>query len=84
MLARLERARHSKDIDVYFAEQSAAVSDAISALRRALSCDFGDLFGFEFTRIVPFQEEAKGSRVHMRPRWAPRPSRSSTLTSWFS
>lgn len=39
LLARLEQARHSKDIDVYFAEQSAAVSDAISALRRALSPD---------------------------------------------
>jgi hypothetical protein len=37
LLARLEQARNSKDIDVYFAEQSAAVSDATSALRRALS-----------------------------------------------
>ena len=61
LLARLEHARHSKDIDVYFAEQSAAVSDATSALRSALSRDFGDFFGFEGTRIVPLQEEAKGS-----------------------
>jgi Nucleotidyl transferase AbiEii toxin, Type IV TA system len=66
LLARLEQARHSKDIDVYFAEQSAAVSDATAALRRALSCDLGDYFGFEVTRIVPLQEEAKGSRVHVR------------------
>jgi Nucleotidyl transferase AbiEii toxin, Type IV TA system len=66
LLARLEQARHSKDIDVYFAEQSAAVSDATSALRRALSRDLGDFFGFEVTRIAPLQEEAKGSRVHVR------------------
>jgi Nucleotidyl transferase AbiEii toxin, Type IV TA system len=66
LLARLEHARHSKDIDVYFAERSAAVSDAILALRRNLSRDLGDFFGFEVTRIVPLQEEAKGSRVHVR------------------
>jgi len=66
LLARLELARHSKDIDVYFAERSAAVSDATSALRRNLSRDLGDFFGFEVTRIVPLQEEAKGSRVHVR------------------
>jgi hypothetical protein len=66
LLARLEQARHSKDIDVYFAEQSAAVSDATSALRRALSRDLGDFVGFEVTRIVPLQEEAKVSRVHVR------------------
>jgi len=66
LLARLEHARHSKDLDVYFAEQSAAVSDATSALRRDLSRDLGDFFGFEVTRIVPLQEEAKGSRVHVR------------------
>jgi hypothetical protein len=66
LLARLEQARHSKDIDVYYAEQSAAVSDATAALRRALRRDLGDFFGFEVTRIVPLQEEAKGSRVHVR------------------
>lgn len=66
LLARLEQARHSKDIDVYFAEQSAATADATSALQTALSCDLGDFFGFEVTRIVPLQEEAKGSRVHVR------------------
>jgi hypothetical protein len=66
LLARLEQARHSKDIDVYFAEQAAAVSDAIRALRSALSTDLGDFFGFEVTRIVPLQEDAKGSRVHVR------------------
>lgn len=36
LLARLEQARHSRDIDVYFAEQSAAVSDATAALGTAL------------------------------------------------
>ena len=66
LLARLEQARHSKDIDIFFAEQSAAVPDAILALRRNLSRDLGDFFGFEVTRIVPLQEEAKGSRVHVR------------------
>jgi len=66
LLARLEQARHSKDIDVYFAEQSAAVSDATAALRTALGRDLGDFFGFEVTRIGPLQEEAKGSRVHVR------------------
>ena len=59
LLARLEQARHSKDIDVYFAEQSAAVSDATAALRTDLGRDLGDFFGFEVTRIVPLQEEAK-------------------------
>ena len=66
LLARLEQARHSIDIDIFFAEQSAAVPDAILALRRNLSRDLGDFFGFEVTRIVPLQEEAKGSRVHVR------------------
>jgi hypothetical protein len=66
LLARLEQARHSKDIDVYFAEHSAAASDAASALRTALTRDLGDFFRFEVTRIVPLQEEAKGSRVHVR------------------
>lgn len=66
LLARLEQARHSKDIDVYFAERSAAASDATAALRRALGRDLGDFFRFEVTRIVPLQEEAKGSRVHVR------------------
>ena len=66
LLARLEQARHSKDIDVYFAEQSAAVADATSALRTALDRDLGDFFAFEVTRIVALQEEARGSRVHVR------------------
>ena len=32
----------------------------------ALGRDLGDFFGFEVTRIVALQEEAKGSRVHVR------------------
>ena len=35
-------------------------------MRRNLSRDLGDFFGFEVIRIVPLQEEAKGSRVHVR------------------
>ena len=65
--ARQARAgQANKDIEVYFAEQSAAVSDATAALRTALGRDLGDFFGFEVTRIVALQEEAKGSRVHVR------------------
>ena len=37
LLARLGQARHSKDIDVYFTEQSAAVLDATAALRAAVN-----------------------------------------------
>ena len=42
------------------------------ALRRNLSRDLGDFFGFEVTRIVPLQEEAKGSRVHVRASLGPK------------
>jgi Nucleotidyl transferase AbiEii toxin, Type IV TA system len=35
-------------------------------LRTALGRDLDDFFGFEVTRIVPLQEEAKGSRVHVK------------------
>lgn len=66
LLARLELARHSKDIDVYYAEQAAAATEATAALQLALGRDPGDFFRFEVTRIVPLQEEAKGSRVHVR------------------
>lgn len=65
LLARLEQARHSKDIDVYYAEQAAPASEAASALRLALGRDLCDFFAFEVTRIVPLQEVAKGSRVHV-------------------
>jgi len=82
LLARLEQARHSKDIDVYFAERSAAVSDATSALRTALDRDLGDFFRFEVTRIVPLQEEAKGSRIHVRATLGAKTFAVFTSTSW--
>lgn len=68
LLARLENARHSKDIDLSYAEQSAEVEQAVSALRRALGRDLGDFFAFEVIRVVPLQEDAKGSRVHLQAR----------------
>lgn len=66
LLARLRHARHSKDIDVYFTEQNAEAVSAVEALRSALDRDIGDFFRFEVTKVVPLQEEAKGSRVHVR------------------
>lgn len=72
LLARLERARHSKDIDLYYDEQSTAAHEAVSALRLALNRDIGDHFQFEVTKIVPLQEEAKGSRVHVQARLGPK------------
>lgn len=71
LLARLERARHSKDIDVYFAEQDADAAKAVEALRSALDRDIGDFFRFEVARVVPLREEAKGSRVHVRATLGP-------------
>jgi hypothetical protein len=71
LLARLDTARHSKDIDVYFAEQQAEVPQAVNALRRALAADLGDFFAFDITRITALQEEAKGSRIHVHARLGP-------------
>lgn len=53
LLARLERARHSLDIDLYYAQQSAAADDAVSALRLALERDIGDHFQFDVVKVVP-------------------------------
>lgn len=61
LLARLDHARHSKDIDVFFAEQGADAATAVDALRSALDRELGDFFGFDVTKVVPLQEEAKGS-----------------------
>jgi len=72
LLARLERARHSKDIDLYYAEESAASQEAVSALWDALSRDIGDHFQFDVVKIVSLQEEAKGSRVHVQARLGPK------------
>lgn len=65
LLARLAHARHSKDIDIYFEKEDAKAANAVEALRSALQQDIGDFFRFSFTRVVPLQEEAHGSRVHV-------------------
>lgn len=44
----------------------------VSALRLALDRDIGDHFQFEVIKIVPLQEEAKGSRVHVQARLGPK------------
>lgn len=71
LLARLEQARHSKDIDVYFTEQRADAAEAVASLRNVLARELGDFFAFEVTRVTPLQEEAKGSRVHTQARLGP-------------
>jgi len=66
LLSRLEgQARHSKDIDLYFAEQAADTDRAVQALVAALDLDLADHFRFEVTRISSLQEAAKGRRVHL-------------------
>lgn len=65
LLARLPIARHSKDIDLYYAECAAAPDAAVAALARAADRDVGDHFRFELTKTTPLQETAKGRRVHL-------------------
>jgi hypothetical protein len=74
LLARLDAARHSKDVDVFFdATRDAEVDDAVDALQAALRIDLGDHFAFDVTRIAPLQEEAKGARVNLSARLGPTP-----------
>jgi len=73
LLARLEHARHSKDTDVFFAEQHADTAKSVGALRSGLEMDLGDFFTFDVAKIVPLQEEARGSRVHVAARLGPKP-----------
>lgn len=73
LLARLEgQARHSRDIDLYFAERSADTDHAVQALATALDRDLADHFRFEVTRVSPLQEAAKGRRVHLVAYLGPR------------
>ncbi|MGH3923086.1 MAG: nucleotidyl transferase AbiEii/AbiGii toxin family protein [Pseudonocardiaceae bacterium] len=65
LLARLPGTRHSKDIDLYYAERSAAPDAAVAALARVADRDLGDHFRFELTKTTPLQETAKGRRVHL-------------------
>jgi Nucleotidyl transferase AbiEii toxin, Type IV TA system len=65
LLARLPVARHSKDIDLYYAERAAAPDAAVAALARAADRDVGGHFRFELTKTTPLQETSKGRRVHL-------------------
>jgi hypothetical protein len=73
LLARLEQARHSKDIDLFYAEHAAAETEASDALRGALSLDIGDFFTFEITRTLQLPEAAKGRRIHVTAQIGPKP-----------
>ncbi|GAB3742695.1 nucleotidyl transferase AbiEii/AbiGii toxin family protein [Microlunatus parietis] len=65
LLSRLQHARHSRDLDLYYADSDHGVEHAAAALRAALDRDIGDRFNFSVSRIVPLLEEAKGCRVHL-------------------
>jgi hypothetical protein len=66
LLARLAgRARHSKDIDLYYAEPSASTSQAVDAFLMAVRRDLGDHFRFEVTRTSPLQEHLQGRRLRL-------------------
>ena len=82
LLARLENARHSKDIDLFYADKSAAVDEAVTALRLALGRDIGDFFAFEVTKIVRCRRTPRVHGSTSRLGWAPRRTPGSTSTSW--
>jgi len=66
LLARLDGfARHSKDIDLYYAKQLANTDQAVAALLETIDRDIGDHFRFEATRTSLLHEEAKGRRIHL-------------------
>ncbi len=65
LLARLPVARHSKDIDLYYAERATEPDVAVAALARVADRDIGDHFRFELTKTTPLQETTKGRRVHL-------------------
>ena len=65
LLARLPDARHSKDIDLYYAELAAGPEEATAALLAAADRDIGDHFRFEATKTTQLQEAARGRRIHL-------------------
>lgn len=73
LLARLDEARHSKDLDLFYADANAAEHEASSALEGALRRDLGDFFSFETTRTVPLPEAAKGRRFYLVARLGAKP-----------
>lgn len=66
LLARLAgHARHSKDIDLYYAEPSASIGEAVDAFLIAARRDLGDHFRFEVSRTSPLQEHVQGRRLRL-------------------
>jgi hypothetical protein len=65
LLARLPGARHSKDVDLYYRQQSSLPESAVDALCAVLDTDLGDHFRFEVTKISPLHEGMLGRRVHL-------------------
>lgn len=74
LLARLEIARHSQDIDMLYGAPAragdvagdtldASIEEAVHALRQVAAADLLDHFRFEITRTSPLQEEARGRRI---------------------
>lgn len=70
-MARLDTARHSRDVDVFFSAINAEVDAAADSLSAALRINLGDHFTFDITRIAPLQEDAKGACVHVNARLGP-------------
>jgi nucleotidyltransferase AbiEii toxin of type IV toxin-antitoxin system len=73
LLARIDTARHSKDIDLFYAQQSADAGEAVAALEMALARDIGDYFRFQVTRVEYLMEPASGRRVHLTCMLGPKP-----------
>ncbi|WP_306323479.1 MULTISPECIES: nucleotidyl transferase AbiEii/AbiGii toxin family protein [unclassified Streptomyces] len=61
MLARLEQARHSADIDL--AVEAESLTGALTGLRRATSRDLGDHFTFELSEPRSLVQGVEGVRV---------------------
>jgi Nucleotidyl transferase AbiEii toxin, Type IV TA system len=66
LLARLGgRARHSKDVDLFYMEPSASTDQAVEDFLAASRRDLGDHFRFEITRTSPLQEHVHGRRLRI-------------------
>jgi hypothetical protein len=66
LLARLAgHARYSKDINLYYAEPSASIGEAVEAFLIAARSDLGDHFRFEISHTTPLQEHVRGRRLRL-------------------
>jgi nucleotidyltransferase AbiEii toxin of type IV toxin-antitoxin system len=63
LIARLDVARHSKDIDLQWLQQVEQLRDAEIALRRAAVRDLGDHFTFTLGAATPLTGNTDGVRV---------------------